>query len=64
MKKVCVMCGKEFETYKSNQKTCSLECRQKKDYEYNRRNTSKLDKAIYNFRAAAKAKGLFWAGDC
>ena len=79
MKKFCEVCGKEFETNVANKKTCSEACRKKKDSEYmhlyrkahrkklteyNRRNRSKLDNAIYNFRASAKRKGLFWAGDC
>lgn len=29
LKKNCMICGKEYETYKPNSKTCSISCRQK-----------------------------------
>lgn len=29
VKKICKVCGKEFETYRQNKTTCSLECRKK-----------------------------------
>ena len=70
LKKFCEVCGKEFETNIPNKKYCSVACRKKKDIEYhklyrevNAENT-KFMQAIYNFRARAQAKGLFWAGDC
>lgn len=35
---VCSVCGKEFDTYQKNQKTCSIECRKKRrNYKQDRR---------------------------
>lgn len=34
--KKCIICGKEFEPMKASQKTCSKECRDKKNREYAR----------------------------
>ena len=71
-KKVCEVCGKEFETNIPNQTTCSAACQKKHRAEYQKLwrevycndKITPLQRQIYQFRASAKKKGLFWAGDC
>ena len=51
MKKVCEVCGKEYETLQPYQKTCSPECRKKKDAAY-----QKLYREVYHDELLEKAK--------
>ena len=50
VKKICVICRKEFESYQTNKKTCSFECyheRQQRKYRKKRKERTKLKKSRY-----------------
>jgi len=51
MKKVCEVCGKEYETSQPHQKTCSPECQKKKNAAY-----QKLYREVYHDELLEKAK--------
>ena len=61
--KTCPHCGKEFEVGRFNQVYCSYRCQQNAaSARYYKK--IKHDRANYNFRAKAAAKGLYWDGTC
>jgi len=60
MKKVCPICGAEFEAHHGLQKYCSKSCAQTVRQE----EITPYTRQLYHFREKARAKGLRWDGDC